>query len=358
MGQAKVYRKSEDRWLVQMYHQGIQYRRFMWDEKTPLVHRKLAEILADSINTDIKRKGKYFDPRQWFSPRAYDLQFNRYAKKWLDTQSHLTSYPDIKSYFERWIIPHFGQEDIRELRKGHIKEFLSQLSEAYAPKTCQNILGLLHKMLADAYDDEILLRIPPFPRVQVPEVELRYLSQEQVYEIISNIPERDQPIFRFGYFYAMRPGEVRALQWDVISFEKKTVTVKRTFSGSRLQEFTKSKRIRHLPLMSDALSILSGIRGISGFVFRTSYGKPYRKQRLGELWRKAGGPIPLYNGMRHSRAMHLLENEQWDLEYVRALLGHTRSEMTRRYARASANGLKKRFEYKASSVPVKSEEER
>jgi len=41
--------------------------------------------------------------------------------------------------------------------------------------------------------------------------------------------------------------------------------------------------------------------------------------------------------------MHLLENEQWDIEYVRALLGHTRAEMTRRYARASAEGLRGRF---------------
>jgi len=345
MSDAKIYQKSEDRWYVQMYHKGIQYRRFMFDDQVPLIHQELAKIIANAINEDRKRKGKYFDPRQWFSPKAYELQFDKYAEKWLGTQEHLASYPDIKSYFQRWLIPFFGQEDIREIRKGHIKDCLRRIESHYSPKTCKNILGHLRKMFKDALDDELILRMPPMPKVSVPEVELRYMTQEQVYQIISRIPERDQPIFRFGYFYAMRPGEVRALQWDAIDYEKKIVTVKRTFSGSMLQEFTKSKRIRQLPLLKEVISLLS-TRGISGFVFRTKYGKPYRKQRLSELWRKTGGPIPLYNAMRHSRAMHLLENEQWDIEYVRALLGHTRAEMTRRYARASAEGLRGRFDRK------------
>lgn len=353
MSDAKVYQKSKERWYVQLCYKGEVYRRFMFDERTPFVHPKLAEIVAESINLDKKRKGKYFDPRQWFSPRAYELQFDKYAEKWLSAQEHLTSYPDIKSYFQRWIIPFFGSVDIREIRKGHVKDFLRKIERHYSPKTCKNILGHLSKMFKDAFDDELILRMPPMPRISIPEVELRYLSQEQVYQVIGKIPKYDQPIFRFGYFYAMRPGEVRALQWDCIDFDKATVTIKRTFSGAVLKEHTKTQLIRILPLMEEARTILGQIRGISGYVFRTRYGKTYRKERLGELWRKAGGPIPLYNAMRHSRAMHLLENERWDLEYVRALLGHTKTEMTRRYSRASAEGLRKRFSVNPESISRK-----
>lgn len=340
---AKVYKKSKDRWYVQLYWKGQQHRRFMFDQHTPFVHEKLAEIVADAINTDIKKKGKYFDPRQWFALKGHELQFDQYAEKWLEAQENLASYPDIKSYVTRWIVPFFGSTDIREVRKGQIKDFMQELLKHYSPKTVKNILGHLHKMFRDAFDDELILRVPPFPTVTITEPELTYISQEKVYSIISQISERDQPIFRFGYFYAMRPGEVRALQWDCIDWDKGTVTVKRTFSGYQLREHTKTKLIRVLPLMDEVALILRPIRGISGYVFRTVQGKPYRKQRLGELWRQAGGSVPLYNGMRHSRAMHLLENEKWDLEYVRSLLGHTRSEMTRRYARASAEGLRKRY---------------
>lgn len=344
---AKVYRKSEKRWLVQLYWKGEQFRRFMFDENTPLVHESLAQIIADAINTDIKVKGKYFDPRMWFSPKTYEMQFSNYAEKWLDQQSHLASYPDIKSYMTRLIIPFFKDLDIREVRKGHIKDFVRELSKHYAPKTVKNILGHLRKMLGDAFDDELLLRVPPFPAVTVPENELTWLPHEAVIKVIEGIPLIDQPIFKFGYFYALRPGEARALQWDCVDYDKGTITIKRTFSGAQLKEHTKTQLVRVLPLMEEAAGILAGIRGISGYVFRTRYGKPYRKQRLAQIWRQAGGPVPLYNGMRHSRAMHLLENEKWDLEYVRALLGHTRSEMTRRYARASAEGLRKRYETKS-----------
>lgn len=358
MSDAKIYRKSKKRWYVQLCHKGDVYRRFMFDDRVPLKHPELAKIIADSINLDKKRKGKYFDPRQWFSPRAYELQFDKYAEKWLGSQEHLTSYADIKSYFERWIIPHFGQTDIREIRKGHIKDLLRSISDRYSPKTCKNMLGHLHKILKDAFDDELLLRIPAFPTVSVPQNELLYMSQEDVHQVIAGIPKEDQSIFRFGYFYALRPGEARALMWDCIDFDKATVTIKRTFSGAKLKEHTKTQLIRILPLMEEAETILRQIRGISGYVFRTRYGKPFRKQRLGELWRKAGGPIPLYNGMRHSRAMHLLETQEWDLEYVRALLGHTRAEMTRRYSRASAEGLRKRFSVSPVSEKIRKDRDK
>lgn len=359
MPSAKVRQKSKKRWLVDLHWQGKRYRRCMYNERIPFVHPDLAEEIAGLINADIKRLDKHFDPRQWFQPRGSELRFDKYAEIWLDKQTHLAPsyFPDVKSYVIRWMIPFFGQEDLRQIRKGKLKDFRDYLLEHYSPKTVQNILGIIHKIFSDAYDNEDILRIPPFPKVNVPEPELIWIPEQTVIKVIEQIPLIDQLIFKFGYFYALRPGEVRALEWDCVDFDMRLVTIKRTFSGSELREQTKTRNIRKLPLMDEPISILKRIRGISGFVFRTKQGKPYRKQRLSQLWGKGSDEagverIPLYNAMRHSRAMHLLEVEKWDLEYVRALLGHTRVEMTRRYARASAEGLRKRYRHKASDDPV------
>jgi site-specific recombinase XerD len=90
-------------------------------------------------------------------------------------------------------------------------------------------------------------------------------------------------------------------------------------------------------------------RGIGGFVFRTEKGKPYRKQRLDKLWNEArdkvGAPkVTLYQGTRHSTGTALLE-QGWDMVAVQELLGHTRSDMTQRYAKyAKTNRLRKMLE--------------
>ena len=156
-----------------------------------------------------------------------------------------------------------------------------------------------------------------------------------------------RPIFLFGMYYGLRPGEARALMWDCIDWDNQIVTIKRTFSGSELSEFAKTKRIRYLPLVEESEAILREIRGLGGFVFRTEQGKPYRKQRLSQLWRDArdqvGAPkVTLYQAMRHSCGMQRL-TAGWDLEHVRGLLGHQRSDMTRRYARATTETLRTRF---------------
>jgi integrase len=349
---AKVYKKSHNRWIVRLHWKGQDYRRQMWDKENgvPLKHPELARIICDAVNHDIKVSGKYFDPKKWFGHDQHLLRFDRYAEKWLPKQKHYApSYlPDVERYVLKAMIPFFGDSDLREIRKGQLKDFQDGLLDNYAPKTTKNIMNLLHKIFADAFDDELILRVPPFPKLTVPEAEIIWLAQETVYEIIAAIPERHQPIYLFGYFFALRPGEARALLWDCVDWEKELVIIKRTFSASVLREHTKTSRVRNLPLMEEAATILRPIRGISGHVFRTPQGRPYRGQALTKMWREATAKINapaviLYNGIRHSRAMHLLNVDKWPMEDVRALLGHTREEMTRRYAQASAEGLRRSY---------------
>jgi len=100
---------------------------------------------------------------------------------------------------------------------------------------------------------------------------------------------------------------------------------------THLQEYTKTKRIRMLPFTEGLASVLKRIRGISGFVFRNSHGRPYTAD-LSRMWREAtirvGAPkVTLYQGTRHSFATQHLDN----LDIVRQVLGHTRSDMTRKY---------------------------
>ena len=105
-------------------------------------------------------------------------------------------------------------------------------------------------------------------------------------------------------------------------------------------ERTKTGKVRIYgitPYVKDILKVV--VRNLSGFVFARDDGKPYTSKNLNKIWHNAcdmvGIKIKLYNAVRHSLGCQLLD-EGRELELVRDILGHTRTDMTRRYANRSS----------------------
>ena len=75
---------------------------------------------------------------------------------------------------------------------------------------------------------------------------------------------------------------------------------------------------------------------LSPFVFVRDGGKPYTSKNLSKIWHDAGTKvgikIKMYNGVRHSLGCQLLDMG-YDQSLIQDQLGHTKSEMTRRYAK-------------------------
>jgi integrase len=224
--------------------------------------------------------------------------------------------------------------------KHTIKDVISDLRERFSEKTVKNYLTTLHKMFTDAYEDELLLKIPPFPKLDVPEPEVKWIPKHWQKRIIGAIPERDRPIFQFICAWGCRPGEARALKWDCVDMEKEVITIKRTFSGAGcnyLQEWTKTNRIRYLPFTDELQDVFTSLRSqkltsIGGFVFLNKNGRPYTAD-ISRIWNEArdtvGCPhkVTLNQGTRHSFATQHMEK----LELVSQVLGHSNIQTTRKF---------------------------
>lgn len=348
MTRAKFYERKDQpgHWLVWLNWWGKSWKRSHYDEEIGLIHHDMASQIASAINADIKTRGKKFDPRRWFKTRGYEYQFNQYATRWLSKQTHYAS--TVIAGVERevgYAIEFFGKTDIRELKKGDIKDFIASLPKHLAPKTKRNALGTLHVIFADAYDREDIDRIPGWPTISVPESEIKWISREWQDRIIEAIPIRDRPIFIFLKTYGCRPGEGRALMWDVIDYDKGLICIRRTFSGTVLVERTKTSTIRYLPLLPEIVDLLKPLRGVGqGFVFKNSHGWPY-KDSINRIWRKAqrsvGAPdVTLYQGTKHSKGSQLI-SEGHSIELVRQLFGHSSIKMTEKYTKADVRALRK-----------------
>lgn len=187
-----------------------------------------------------------------------------------------------------------------------------------------------------AWRNEDILKVPPFPKLSYELPEIEYLEFEQQNRIIDEIPQHHRPIFYFMQEYGVRPGEARALMRDCV--KDGDIIIKRAFSENTLRETTKTgkgRRYEITPFMQEVFESMTP--KVSKFIFTREDGKPYEKRQLSEIFQAArlelGLPyIKMYNAFRHSLGCQLLDQGE-DIDLVRQQLGHSKIEMTQRYAK-------------------------
>ena len=257
---------------------------------------------------------------------------------------------DYRSSVNNYIAPFFEDKDIRRIRYNDLVKFYDWIPRVDKGK--YNVMSVLKTMLHYAWRNEDLPKVPPFPKLSFKLPEIEYLTLEQQETILAAIPERHRPIYQFMMEYGVRPGEARALQKDCLVDEN--VIIRRAFSDNELRETTKTGRIRIYQITAYFQKVLESIQPhLSPFVFVRDDGKPFTSKNLNKIWheacKKAGIKIKMYNGVRHSLGCQLLDMG-YDLSLVQDQLGHTKSEMTRRYAKRAPKILADALEARRGNV--------
>lgn len=349
MGGSVIYQSSASRYFIQIYWESKKYR--IWRHPIsgdPFFSKRSAEKQLHRIQTEIDDGD--FQPKYWMPDSP--MLIKEYARQWLEIKdvSHktLTGY---RTATEKYIVPFMGKKDIRRIRANDITLFKIWLSKRLKPKGIYNTVSILRTLFRDAYKNEDITRVPPFPRLSIPKPKIKYISLAQQRTLLAAIPFYQRPIFDFAMEYGLRIGEVRALQKDCIKSD--VVIIKRAFSDNRLKE-TKTGQWREYDLTKHAQRILDDIEPhLSPFIFVREDGLPYTNKNLNKIWHdaeeKAGIKMKLYNACRHSLGCQLLDQGE-DMDLVRHALGHTKAEMTRRYAKRSNPVLRRALEDRRSKV--------
>jgi integrase len=332
--------KSE-RFYISIYWEGKRYRIFRHPEtRDPFYSQKSAEKQLDKIRCEIDEGT--FNPKAWFPDSPLSLRI--YAKNWLKSLNiSKNTFRWYRSAVNNYIIVFFGDKDIRKIRYNDIVAFQRWIP--LSSKGIYNTINVLKKLLRDAWRNEDIPKVPPFPVISYTTPEIEYLTIEQQDKIIIAIPERDRPIFQFMMEYGVRPQEARALQRDCI--KNGQIIIKRVFSDNTLKETTKTgdKGKRSLPItpyFNEVLKSIDKQTKLSPFVFVRWDGKPYSSYNLNAIWHEAenktGIKCKLYNACRHSLGCQLLDQGE-DMDLVRQVLGHTDARMTLKYAKRKITGL-------------------
>lgn len=279
------------------------------------------------------------------------LTLRELAERWKETYAAVRLEPSSCNRYERQVrvhvLPSLGSTRLVDLRHDLIERWLSGLrSQGLSPKTCNDCLGLLRKILNDAVAWG-LLSANPVQRVRKlrrTEPAFRYWTQTQASTFLewakANEPWAYAPV-ALALNTGMRLGEIAALQWDCVDMKRRQIAVARTWCQfeRRVKETTKTNQRRFIPMNRALADLLDSLRPHSqdDFVLpRLGFESLFR--RLQKFAKRAGVTPIRWHDLRHSFASMWMMSGQsmFGLQHV---LGHTSMVMTQRYAHLAPDHL-------------------
>ncbi len=155
-------------------------------------------------------------------------------------------------------------------------------------------------------------------------------------------PLRNEPdlfvvwMFDVALATGLRLGELRALRWRDVDFERKVVRVARAYSRTRLSSPKTEAGVRSVSLFPTAREALRGLAGRAlergryapdELVFGTAAGRPVSGSWVGKRWRKALARAKLaehryrWHDLRHTCVSRLVAAGA-DVRLVQEVAGH------------------------------------
>ncbi len=261
--------------------------------------------------------------------------------------------------FRNHIVPMLGELRLDQIGQREIEKYKAEkLGEKkdgkLSPKTINNHLSILHKMLATAVEWGLIAHAPQVKWLKVPEQEFDFLTFEEADRLIAGADGEWRTMITVGLKTGLRLGELLALRWEDVDLVTGRLIVRRAVARGKIGT-PKSGKPREVPLGKVVLAAIKSHRHLRGeLVFSDQDGNMHTKGACKwPLWRacrKASLRMIGWHVLRHTFASHLVMRGA-PIKAVQELLGHSTIEMTMRYAHLSPDARRQTAELLDAPTP-------
>jgi integrase len=319
-----------------------------------LIKARTCLDLIDRVNDDIKA-GK-FDVRTYESSKKKDqFLFKNFVPEYLSFQAkrhergEITEYSfDSKKKYSKMLLKYFGKYDIAKITTPLIETYRNSFTDKFSNRDMS--LGELKTILNHALKMEKISKVPRFEvqsskkRSEVPDLSV---TREKVLPAVKDPGKREA--IRMLDDYGLRPCEVRAIQFEQLSFFNKRIKIDRHFSKRTMVDGRKSIKkgekmaILDRPWTPELEAYINSKKWTGNpkeFLFTTSTGTALGPQDLSEAWAEAEKAVGVKHtqmyGIRGAKITEILEKD--GVTKAKNFAGHTSAVMTlSRYDHSSTN---------------------
>jgi integrase len=351
-GEGSLYqRKSDKRWVASFLVEETGKRQYLYrdtrKEAYDALHEALQAQKQGTLATGPKQKLKDYLVR-WFDevqkPNLRDSAIERY-----------------ENCIYKHILPALGHIELQKLTAQHVQSFYN--SKRKAGYAAESVITL-HKVIHKALDNAVRWRLVPrnvSDDVTLPkhgaQGESQSLTVQQARRLLTVAKGHElEAMIVLLLDTGMRHGEITALRWEDINFEKGTVSIHRTVShlrkGISEGDPKTATSEREITLSPSVLAVLQGhhVRQRAmqqragekwqdlGLVFPNSKGGYQRKltntSRFHRLLAQAGLPEIRIHDLRYT-AVTLMMEMGINQKAIQHRVGHAHLEQTWKYTHVS-----------------------
>ena len=325
----RVYPSGRKSFVLNYYYKGRERRMVIgsYPEWTVLAARKQAEWFLVEI-------GKGRDPLEQrnnnrAAPTVKDM-YERYEKDYMPKLAP-RSAQDQRSMFIKSILPRLGSKKVEDVTFTDCEALHRHLTRD-RPLRANRVIEALRRAFNLAIKWGWLERNPASGIEKNPEHKReRYLSPDEIRRLLVELDRHPQrtscDAIRFILFTGCRRGEALNATWDQFDSELQVWT--------KPAATTKQRRLHRVPISSEVTNLLTKRRNTSNskYVFESIAGKPLTdiKKTWVSLTTSADIENARIHDLRHTFASIAVSQGQ-SLPLIGAMLGHTQTQTTARYA--------------------------
>jgi integrase len=335
-------RKIKDRWFIDFRFNGKRFRKNS-PENSRIGARAYEAFSLQQLSRGINPFEKEIEKKI--------MTLKDFSLKWIElyarNNNKISGVKGKLSIFNTHLIPFMGNKKLNEITSFLIEEYkASALKKGLCNKTVNCHITVLNTCLTHAVEWNELETKPNIKRLKVVQQKFDFLTFEESEMLINVSRGIWKEMILFALHTGMRYGEIRAIRWQDINWEKKLITVKNAFYRD-IFGATKSNKERYVPISPTLFELMEKKKRSRGFIFSDKAEKHLKenlpRQALRRIiekteLKKANGRKIGWHAFRHTFASQLAMRGA-PLSAIQQLLGHSNIQTTMRYAHLSPSTL-------------------
>lgn len=294
-----------------------------------------AKIYESMLRQKLARGESLETPQEKIKTIPMFTEFsNEWMTSYVENNNKWSEVQNKRTILKVNLVPFFGNFRLNQISSRDTEEYKAlKIKSGLNPKSINNHLSCLRKCLNTASEWNIITTIPKIKLLKVPPPETFFITPEECDMLIQVADGYWHDMILTVLRTGLRFGELIALKWSDVDYDRKILTVQRSIVRGRLGS-TKSNKNRIIPLAYDLSELLASKKRTSEYIFTDENGdtlkQDYCRVKILALAKLASIRRIGWHALRHTFASHLANNGV-TIQVIKQLLGHSDIKTTMRY---------------------------